>query len=101
MATTMVQFRVDEQLKQASTAVYEQLGLDLPSALRMFLKRSVAVNGLPFPATNLQKPPFKAVEDMTQAEFDAMLNVGYQQSLRDEGIPAEEVFTKLEKKYGL
>jgi len=101
MATTMVQFRVDEELKQASTEVYEQLGLDLPSALRMFLKRSVAVNGLPFPATNLPIPPYKAEEDMTQTEFNAMLDAGYQQSLRGEGVPAEEVFAKLEKKYGL
>ena len=28
--------------------MYERLGIDLSTAMRMFLKRSVAVNGIPF-----------------------------------------------------
>ena len=44
----MVQFRVDDDLKKQATEVYENLGIDLSSALRMFLKRSVMVNGIPF-----------------------------------------------------
>lgn len=46
MAT--VQLRVDDELKREASAVYEELGLDLSSAIRMFLKRSVAARGIPF-----------------------------------------------------
>ena len=45
----IVQFRVDDELKKEATALFENLGLDLSSAMRMFLKRSVACKGIPFP----------------------------------------------------
>ena len=45
----VIQFRVDDDLKAEATLVFEKLGLDLSSAMRMFLKRSVDVKGVPFP----------------------------------------------------
>ena len=48
MATSIVQFRVDDDLKNEATKIYEELGIDLSTAMRMFLKRSVIVNGIPF-----------------------------------------------------
>ena len=47
----IIQLRVDDNLKEQATFVYEQLGIDLSTAIRMFLKRSVMVNGIPFPMT--------------------------------------------------
>ena len=44
----IVQFRVDDNLKLQASSIYEKLGIDLSSALRMFMKRSVMVNGIPF-----------------------------------------------------
>ena len=44
----IVQFRVDDNLKLQASSVYEKLGIDLTSALRMFMKRTVLVNGIPF-----------------------------------------------------
>ncbi len=51
MATSIVQFRIEEELKAQATEIYEKLGLDLSTALRIFLKRSVAVKGIPFSMT--------------------------------------------------
>lgn len=51
MANTLLQVRVDDALKAQAAAVYEELGIDLPTAVRMFLKRSVLVNGIPFEMT--------------------------------------------------
>lgn len=48
MATSIIQVRVDDNLKAEAIALYEKLGIDLPTAMRMFLKRSVDVNGVPF-----------------------------------------------------
>ena len=48
MASILVQIRVDEKLKDDAAAVYENLGLDLSTAVRIFFKRSVAENGIPF-----------------------------------------------------
>ena len=47
----LIQFRADKALKQEVTEIYESLGMDLPTAFRMFMVRSKAVKGLPFEAT--------------------------------------------------
>ena len=60
MATTsLVQIRVDSTLKEQASKLYEDLGIDLSTAIRMFLKRSVLVNGVPFSMT-LPKEDYKA-----------------------------------------
>ena len=48
---TLIQFRADKTLKQEVSEIYESLGMDLTTAFRMFMVRSKAVRGLPFPAT--------------------------------------------------
>ena len=64
----IVQFRVADAVKKDATEVYEKLGLDLSSAIRMFLVRSISENGLPFPVNNLtelqthQTDPIKIME---------------------------------------
>ncbi|MGN0203252.1 MAG: type II toxin-antitoxin system RelB/DinJ family antitoxin [Coprococcus sp.] len=47
----LIQFRADKALKQEVTEIYEALGMDLPTAFRMFMTRSKQVRGLPFEAT--------------------------------------------------
>lgn len=49
---SVLQIRIDDELKAQATVVYDQLGLDLSSAIRMFLKKSVVVNGIPFDTRN-------------------------------------------------
>lgn len=46
----LIQFRADKALKQEVTEIYERLGLDLPTAFRMFMAKSKMVKGLPFEA---------------------------------------------------
>lgn len=59
MASSVMQVRIDDDLKAKAAAVYDDLGLDLPTAIRMFLKRSVVVNGVPFSMT-LPRQAYKA-----------------------------------------
>ena len=46
----LIQFRADKALKQEVSEIYEALGMDLSTAFRMFMVRSKAARGLPFPA---------------------------------------------------
>ena len=43
-----LQIRIDEELKNKATAIYSELGIDLSTAVRMFLKKSIQVGGIPF-----------------------------------------------------
>lgn len=51
MATTIMEIPVDTSLKDKATEVFDKIGLDIPTAFRMFLTRSVYENGLPFGVT--------------------------------------------------
>lgn len=46
----LIQFRADKALKQEVAEIYEKLGMDLPTAFRMFMAKSKMVKGLPFEA---------------------------------------------------
>ena len=47
----IVQFRVDDDIKKKASELYESLGIDLSTALRSFLRRSIVVGGFPYPMT--------------------------------------------------
>ena len=47
----LIQFSADKALKQEVSEIYEKLGMDLPTAFRMFMAKSKMVKGLPFDAT--------------------------------------------------
>ena len=44
----VLQVRVDDDLKNQASAIYSELGIDLSTAIRMFLKRTVLEKGIPF-----------------------------------------------------
>lgn len=48
MMNSLIQFRVDENIKNEANEVYENLGLDLSSAIKIFLKKSIKLQRLPF-----------------------------------------------------
>ena len=59
MATSLLQVRVADSLKDEAARVFENLGIDTSTAVRMFLKRAVMDNGIPFRMT-LPKEPYQA-----------------------------------------
>ena len=48
MTTTNINVRVDTKLKQSAENLFKDLGLNISSAITMFLKKAVSVDGIPF-----------------------------------------------------
>lgn len=48
MASTILQVRIDDSLRQQTNEIFHNLGLDMSSAVRLFLNRVVVEQGLPF-----------------------------------------------------
>ena len=44
----VLQVRVDDDLKNQASAIFNGLGIDLSTAIRMFLKKAVVERGIPF-----------------------------------------------------
>ena len=81
MASVVVQFRVEEDLKNEAAQVYENIGVDLSSALRTFLKRSIKEKGYPFEMNVDQKRRDDATKLMMMFEKQAIDNGIGQMSL--------------------
>ena len=48
MATTNLNIRIDESLKKQAERLFSDLGLNMSSAITVFLKSAVDYNGIPF-----------------------------------------------------
>ena len=44
----MLQVRIDDELKSKASALFNELGIDLSTAVRIFFMKCLAVGGLPF-----------------------------------------------------
>lgn len=47
----LVQVRLDKDLRDEVADIYEKLGLDIPTAIRMFFARTKIEKGIPFETT--------------------------------------------------
>jgi len=70
--TTPVQVRVDTQVKQNVTRLFSSLGLDMSSAINIFLHQCVITGGLPFEVYNpkYNKETIKAIEEAKKISKD-------------------------------
>ena len=92
MNTVAMNVRVDKELKEQATELYNDLGISLSSAINMFLRQSVRENGLPFkPQRTRRKSEIElAVEEADQIMRDpnAKTYNNFQEVLDELGIEA-------------
>ena len=64
----MLQVRIDDDLKNKAAAIFNELGIDLSTAVRIFLVKCIAVGGLPFEMNinNVNVQALAALERMGQ-----------------------------------
>lgn len=48
MSTANINIRTDKEVKEAAEKIFEQLGLNMTTAINMFLRQSIRENGIPF-----------------------------------------------------
>lgn len=68
MAKVSTNISLDENLKKASQALYSDLGMDLSTAVTIFLKQSLRVQGIPFPVTR-ENPNAETMVAMNELKF--------------------------------
>lgn len=61
MASATIQLRVDQQVRDRAQQVCAQMGMDLTTAIRVFLNQMIVDNGLPFQP---KADPFYSVANM-------------------------------------
>ncbi len=74
MASSLVQFRTDDDSKIQAMSICEKLGIDLPTYMRMCISRLIQNKGIPFSMTLDSKPENKGLEAMRAANLIAEQN---------------------------
>lgn len=67
MANVQTQIRIDEDVKKQAVELFNQLGIDMSSAVNMFLRQAIMRGGLPF-SVELPKYKQEVIEAMEEAK---------------------------------
>ena len=97
--TTNLNVRVDEDLKRRAEYIFNELGMNLSTAMNLFLRSVVRCGGIPFELKLFAKP--RSLEDMSETEFNMRMGKAFDDAAAGKGRPAEEFFTEFERKYSL
>ena len=69
MSTTNINVRVDSALKKEAEDLFNDLGLNMSSAITMFLRSAINHDGIPF---EIKRPTPNADTKSTLAEYEEM-----------------------------
>jgi len=67
-----IQVRTDNNTKNASAAIFEQLGMTMSEAINLFLRQSIMKGGIPFSLTLPNKPEIGTEIIENEALIDAL-----------------------------
>ncbi|MGN1406421.1 MAG: type II toxin-antitoxin system RelB/DinJ family antitoxin [Erysipelotrichaceae bacterium] len=71
MSTVPTQIRIDSSLKKEASELFSKLGLDMSSAVNIFLRQCVLRGGIPFEVSMPKYKP-EVIEAMEEAEKISM-----------------------------
>lgn len=93
----ILQIRIDNNLKTQATSLFERMGLDLSSAIRLFLNKSVQIDGIPFSLNNEKEYNYlSAVDNMLAMQQEAVKSGANKMTLEE--INAEIAAVRKERK---
>lgn len=78
MATAVLQTRVDAKTKQEAEGLFESLGLDITTAIRLFLRQAINQQRIPFEIV----PPQYNFTDETLSAIDEARRIGKDSSAK-------------------
>lgn len=94
--TANVLARVEPDVKEQAEAIMSQLGVPASVVINMLYKQIIMTRSIPFALTVPAAPT--ARDEMTQAQFDAMMQEGLDAAKADDSSPAADVFHRLRQR---
>lgn len=91
--TANVLARVEPDVKEQAEAIMSQLGVPASVVINMLYKQIIMTRSIPF-ALSVPSAPM-ARDEMTKAQFDAMMQEGLEAAKADNSSPVAEVFQRL------
>lgn len=63
---TNINIRIDENVKKQATELFEDLGLDMSTAMNLFLRQAIRYGGIPFDIRKPNDETMKAIDEVNQ-----------------------------------
>ena len=92
--TANVNTRMQANIKQQAESILDRLGIPRSVAIDMYYRQIIAHNGIPFSVTLPVTVP--ARDEMSNDDFNQMMEIGLQQAKVDDSFDVDDVFDELE-----
>lgn len=89
-----VSVRVSPEIKQQAEAVLEKIGIPVSVLIDTLYRQVIYTGGVPYPLT---VPKLPTLDTMSKADFDSMMEKGYNQAINGEGVELDAAFDGLRK----
>ena len=67
MANTSMNIRMDAEVKRQAEAIFSEIGMNMTTAINIFLKQSIRENGIPF-ELKINRPNNDTLEAISEGE---------------------------------
>ncbi|HJV16134.1 MAG TPA: type II toxin-antitoxin system RelB/DinJ family antitoxin [Bacillales bacterium] len=93
--TANVLARVEPEIKEKAEAIMSQLGVPASVVINMLYKQIIMTKSIPF-SLSLPTAPI-ALDEMDAAQFDAMMQAGFEDAKANRSRPVADVFADLRR----
>lgn len=94
--TANVTVRIQPEIKESAEAILEKLGIPVSVFIDMTYRQVIANNGVPFSVSIPRTITTR--DEMTDTQFDSIMERGLMQAKSDDSRLAKDVFADLRKK---
>ncbi len=84
--------RVQPEIKRQAEEVLAQIGLPVSVLIDTLYRQIIMTGGVPYP---LAVPNLPTRDNMTESQFNAMMEEGYRQAKSEEGLSVDEAFARI------
>ena len=92
--TANISARIQHDIKHQAEAILTQMGLPRSVAIDMYYRQIIMHKGIPFPLTIPSTVP--ARDTLSEADFDMVMQTGYEQAKLDDSESLDDVFGALQ-----
>lgn len=90
-----INVRVEPEIKKQAEDILEKLGISTSAFINMTYRQVIMKRGIPFSVELPDK--LQTLDNMTEKDFDTMMQTGLDQAKSGKSIPYEKAFDKLMK----
>ncbi len=90
--TANVTARVQPEIKKQAEAVLEKIGIPVSVLIDTLYRQIIMTGSVPY---SLSVPKIPTLDSMSEEQFDAMMQKGYDEAKAGIGLPVSEAFDKI------